>query len=111
TAIDRADLGERAATLPPAPDALAGYCPSPRAIRTLMTRWQRTGAVAARGLVVGRPRIVRLTRTGAAMVGVEFFRETAEATAYHQCEVSRLRLHLQARPSPSLGRLTQWESE
>lgn len=80
-------------------------------VRKLTARWQRAGLAEARKLIAGRPRIVRLLRPGAALVGVEPFRETSEITAYHQCEVSRLRLVLEGRPSPSLGRLTHWESE
>lgn len=54
---------------------------------------------------------MRLLPAGAALAGVEAFRSAAEMTAYHQCEVSRVRLRLEARPAPSLGRLTHWESE
>jgi endonuclease YncB( thermonuclease family) len=82
-----------------------------RAARYVLSRWQRAGVAEARKLVAGRPRIVRLSARGAALVDVAGFRETAEVTAYHQCEVSRLRLWLEARPSPTLGQLTHWESE
>jgi hypothetical protein len=80
-------------------------------VRGLIARWQRAGYADARKLINGVPRIVRLTRTGAALVGLDSFRETAAVTALHQCEVSRLRLVLEGRPSPSLGRLARWESE
>jgi hypothetical protein len=42
---------------------------------------------------------------------VDSFRETAPLTAYHHCAVSRVRLTLEGRPSPSLGALMHWESE
>ncbi len=110
-AIYETDLSVLVSRLPPAPGAVAGYRPSARAVRFLVTRWQRANVADVRRLIANRPRIVRLTATGAALVAVSGFRETAEVTAYHQCEVSRLRLHLEANQSPSLGRLTEWESE
>lgn len=81
------------------------------AVRKMVARWRRAGIADSRKLVTDRPRIVRLLRGGAELAGVEAFRETAPLTAYHQCEVSRVRLYLERRPSPSLGRLTHWESE
>jgi len=110
-AIYETDLGALIARLPPVALAVAGHQPSTRTVRDLLSRWQRTGYVETRKLITGRPRIVRLTRAGASLVGVDGFRETAETTAYHQCEVSRLRLYLEGTPSPSLGALTHWESE
>jgi endonuclease YncB( thermonuclease family) len=110
-AIYETDIAALVARLPAAPGATPGYRPSPRAVRFLMARWRRAGVAEPRRLVAGRPRIVRLTARGAALVDVAGFRETAEVTAYHQCEVSRLRLWLEARPSPTLGMLTHWESE
>ena len=77
----------------------------------MVARWQRAGYADVRRLVNGVPRVVRLSRAGAALVGIESFRETAAVTALHQCDVSRLRLVLEGRPSPSLGRLGSWESE
>ena len=91
-AIYESDIGPLVATLPAPPGAVAGHRPSPRAVRFLLSRWRRAGVAEPRKLVAGRSRIVRLTAKGAAMVGADSFRETAEATAYHQCEVSRLRL-------------------
>jgi hypothetical protein len=105
-AIYETDLAALLARMPGA----AGR-PGASAVRMLILRWRHAGLADARKLVYDRPRIVRLVRLGAALVGVEPFRETSEITAYHQCEVSRLRLHLEGRPSPSLGRLTHWESE
>jgi hypothetical protein len=110
-AIYEADLGVLVGRYPAPADAVSGHRPSPRAVRFLLARWQRVGVAEVRRLIADRPRIVRLTRAGASLVGVTGFRETAEITAYHQCEVSRLRLVLEGRPSPSLGVLTHWESE
>lgn len=81
------------------------------AVRMLILRWRRGGYADARKLIAGRPRVVRLLRAGAELAGVPAFRETAPVTAFHQCEVARVRLVLEARPSPSLGRLVHWESE
>ncbi len=110
-AIYETDIGPLVARLPAPHGAVPGNRPGTRSVRDLMSRWQRAGAAEPYKLVAGRPRVVRLTSKGAALVGVESFRETAEVTAYHQCEVSRLRLCLEARPSPSLGTLVHWESE
>jgi hypothetical protein len=110
-AIYETDLGALIARLPAVAGAVPGHRPSHNVLRKLLGRWQYAGLVTARKLIAERPRIVRLTATGAALAGVTGFRETAEVTAYHQCEVSRLRLHLEANPSPSLGRLIGWESE
>jgi hypothetical protein len=89
----------------------AGRRPSPPRVRNMLVRWQRGGYAEARRLITGQPRVVRLMRAGAALVGVDGFRETAPLTAYHQCAVSRVRLALESRPSPDLGMLTDWESE
>jgi hypothetical protein len=105
------DLAALIARLPGTAWSVAGHRPSPPRVRGLIARWQRAGYADARKLINGAPRIVRLTRTGAALVGLDSFRETAAVTALHQCEVSRLRLVLEGRPSPSLGRLSRWESE
>ena len=110
-AIYEPDVAALVAGLPAAPGAVAGYRPSPRAVRFLLSRWRRAGVAEPQRLVAGRSRIVRVTTRGAALIGVDGFRETAEVTAYHQCEVSRLRLWLESRPSPSLGQLVGWESE
>jgi hypothetical protein len=110
-AIYETDLATLVARMPPAPGAVAGHRPSARSIRDVLSRWQRAGYADARKLIGDRPRIIRLLRGGAALVGVDSFRETSPITAYHQCEVSRLRLWLESRPSPSLGKLTHWESE
>lgn len=88
-----------------------GCRPGSRRLRALVGRWERAGFADARKLIFGEPRIVRLLRGGAALAGVDVFRETAPVTAYHQCTVSRVRLLLEGRPSPSLGALTHWESE
>jgi hypothetical protein len=110
-AIYEDDLAGLMVQMPGTSWAPAGRRPAPPTVRALLARWQRAGYTEARKLVTGQPRIVRLTRTGAALVGVDSFRETSPMTAYHQCSVSRVRLVLEARPSPSLGRLTRWESE
>jgi hypothetical protein len=110
-AIYEADLAALLRRLPTGPGGAHGHRPGDRAVRLLIARWMRAGYADARKLIYGRPRIVRLLRAGAVLAGVEPFLETAELTAYHQCEVSRLRLTLEGRPSPSLGHITQWESE
>jgi hypothetical protein len=110
-AIYETDLAALIASMPPAAGAVAGQKPSPVRVRATLRRWQVAGLADARKLVADRPRIVRLLREGAALVDVDGFRETAPSTAYHQCEVSRVRLYLEGRRSPSLGRLTHWESE
>lgn len=110
-AIYETDLGALVAKLPAAPGAVAGHRPAPVRIRAMVARWRVAQVADARKLIADRPRIVRLTAKGAALVGLDSFRETSEVTAYHQCEVSRLRLHLENRPSPSLGALMHWESE
>lgn len=110
-AIYETDLSVLISRMPPAPGAVAGRRPSPVRVRALLARWQRAGFAEARKLIYGRPRIVRLQRAGATLVGVDSFRETAEVTAYHQCEASRVRLYLEGRQSPTLGRLVHWESE
>ncbi|OJF13088.1 hypothetical protein [Couchioplanes caeruleus] len=110
-AIYEDDLAALAAQVPGTPWTAAGRRPSLRRLQGMVGRWQRAGYADARRLVNGVPRIVRLTRAGAGLVGVDSFRETATVTAFHQCEVSRLRLVLEGRRSPSLGRLTAWESE
>ncbi|WP_199513898.1 hypothetical protein [Nucisporomicrobium flavum] len=110
-AIYEDDLAVLIARLPALPWTEAGRRPGPRAVRALLQRWQGAGYAEARKMLNGVPRIVRLSRGGAAVVGVDSFRETAPTTAFHQCEVSRLRLVLEGRPSPSLGSLARWESE
>lgn len=110
-AIYEVDLGALIARLPAAPGAQPGHRPSPVRIRALLSRWQQVQVAEARKLVADRPRLVRLTTRGAALVGTDSFRETSEMTAYHQCAVSRLRLCLEGKPSPSLGAVTHWESE
>ena len=110
-AIYEDDLAVLIGRLPAIVWTVAGHKPSAPRIRGLIARWQRAGYADAQKLITGQPRIVRLTRTGAGVVGVESFRETAAVTAYHQCDISRLRLVLEGKPSPSLGALTHWESE
>ncbi|MBW6432201.1 hypothetical protein KZ829_00375 [Actinoplanes hulinensis] len=110
-AVYEDDLGPLLRRMPGTAWTAAGQRPSPRRLRGMVTRWQRAGYADVRRFVNGVPRIVRLSRAGAALAGVDGFRETATVTAMHQCEVSRLRLVLEGRPSPSLGRLVAWESE
>ncbi len=110
-AVYEDDIPALIGRMPPVSGAVAGQRPGPRACRALILRWKRAGFAEARKLIADRPRIVRLNRTGAALVGVDTFRETSEVTAYHQCEVSRVRLYLESRRSPSLGALVHWESE
>lgn len=110
-AVYEDDLAALIARLPATAWTVAGHRPSAPRVRGLIARWQRAGYADAQKLITGQPRIVRLTRSGAGVVGVETFRETASVTAYHQCDVSRLRLFLEGKPSPSLGSLGHWESE
>ena len=110
-AIYEDDLASLLLRMPGTPWTAAGRRPSPPRVRSMLGRWQSAGYADTRRLVNGVPRIVRLTRAGAALLGVDSFRETAAATCFHQCEVSRLRLVLEGRRSPSLGELTAWESE
>ncbi|MEU4424827.1 hypothetical protein AB0F81_29765 [Actinoplanes sp. NPDC024001] len=110
-AIYEDDLAALLAAMPGTAWSAAGRRPSASRVRNMVARWQRGGYAEVRRLANGIPRIVRLSRAGAAIVGVDGFRETSSVTAMHQCEVARLRLVLQGRPSPSLGTLTHWESE
>lgn len=110
-AIYETDLATLLAGMSPTPGAVAGQRPSASTMRDVVLRWRHAGLADARKLVADRPRIVRLLRGGAELAGVDGFRETAPLTAYHQCEVSRVRLYLESRPSSSLGALVGWESE
>lgn len=110
-AVYENDLTALIAHLSPTPGAAVAWRLSPVRVRAVLRRWQLAGLADARKLVVDRPRIVRLLRGGAELAGVDTFRETAPLTAYHQCEVARVRLYLESTPSPSLGRLVHWESE
>ena len=110
-AIYEDDLAALLLRMPGTAWTAAGRRPTPPRIRGVVARWQRASYADARKVVNGVPRVVRLMRAGAAVVGVDSFRETAPVTGFHQCEVSRLRLVLENRPSPSLGRLQQWQSE
>lgn len=110
-AVYEDDLPALMAGMPGTAWTSAGRKPSAPTVRGLLARWQRAGYVDARRIATGVPRVVRLTRTGAALVGVDGFRETSLTTAFHQCEVARLRLYLEDRTSGDLGRLVRWESE
>lgn len=110
-AIYENDLAVFISRLPALRWTVPGRQPGERAVRLLLQRWESAGYAEARKVLNGVPRVVRLKRSGAAVVGLDNFRETAAVTGFHQCEVSRLRLTLEGRQSPTLGRLVAWESE
>lgn len=90
---------------------LTGRVPGEPAVRALTRRWRAADVADARKLIVSKPRIVRLRPNGARLVGESSYRETAEFTAYHQAEVSRLRLWMEGHPHSRHGAVVAWESE
>lgn len=90
---------------------LTGRVPGEPAVRALTRRWRAADVADARKLIVSKPRIVRLRPNGARLVGESSYRETAEFTAYHQAEVSRMRLWMESNPHSRHGAVVAWESE
>lgn len=110
-AVYEDDLAVLISRLPATPGAVQGHRPGAAAVRMLISRWKRGGYASATKLIYGKPRMVRLLPAGARLVGEDSFKETSETTAYHQCEVARVRLWLEGQPPREGGRIVRWESE
>jgi hypothetical protein len=99
---------------------LTGQRPSASAVRSLIARWQPKparpgiegwpGVADAAKLIATQPRIVRLLPNGGRLVGEDNFGETSEFTAYHQADVSRVRLYIEGRREYA-GGVIEWVSE
>lgn len=92
-------------------DQLTGSAPGDGAVRALIRRWQNAGLAKAQKLLMGKPRIVWLLPNGARLVGIDGWRETSEWTAYHQADIARTRLWLEAKEDLPNGRVVDWKSE
>jgi hypothetical protein len=90
---------------------LTGHTPSESAVRQTAIRWQKAGLARAQKLFARKPRIIRLMPNGAALMGIDNWRETSEWTAYHQADIARTRLWLEAKEDLPHGRVVDWKSE
>lgn len=96
-----------------------GRQPGTEAVRKTVARWQRGGSAElgayakAQKLLADAPRMVMLAPAGAGLVGEVDYRPRAMWTAYHSCEVSRVRLWAEGGGGPFTGgrAVTEWQSE
>ncbi len=85
--------------------------PGESAIRALVNRWHRSGLAKAQKIIANKPRIVMLLPNGAGLVSEPNYKETSIWTAYHQAEVSHVRLWLEGGGVPGMPKIVNWQSE
>lgn len=84
---------------------------SASATRQMVDRWRRAERpyVDARRIFAGQPRVVMLLPAAGKLIVDETFKTPALWTAYHACEVSRVRLWIER--NPEWQNVAEWTSE